>query len=183
MRSSITFLVLLLGFTVTGWVARAQNTEPASTAGGSTSVSATKEEVNELRSEVAAQRQTIQELKALVEKLAQDKTRAASGSAQVPAITPVADSSAISRTTVNTATINTSEVSMQSASSPRLINTVLVQPVPAPEAVVVDQLQPSAPKKDMPLTAGWNGEHFFIQSPDGQFTISPYGYVNTDYRA
>ena len=41
----------------------------------------------------------------------------------------------------------------------------------------------AAPKKDAPLTAGWNGEHFFIRSPDGQFSISPYGYVDTDYRA
>jgi phosphate-selective porin len=170
MRSSITFFVLLVGFTVTGWVARAQNTEPASTAGGSTSVSATKEEVNQLRSELAAQRQTIEELKALVEKLAEEKTRAADGSVQIPRITPVSDSSAANSST-------------QSANNPRLINAVIVQPVPAPEAVVVDQPQPAAPKKDFPLTAGWNGEHFFIQSPDGQFTISPYGYVNTDYRA
>ena len=42
---------------------------------------------------------------------------------------------------------------------------------------------PTAPKKDAPLTAGWNGEHFFINSPDGQFSINPYGYVDTDYRA
>ena len=49
---------------------------------------------------------------------------------------------------------------------------------------VVDQAPAAAaPKKDTPLTAGWNGEHFFIKSPDGQFSISPYGYVNTDYRA
>ena len=41
----------------------------------------------------------------------------------------------------------------------------------------------AAPKKDAPLTAGWNGEHFFIRSADGQFSISPYGYVNTDYRS
>jgi phosphate-selective porin len=41
----------------------------------------------------------------------------------------------------------------------------------------------AAPKKDAPLTAGWNGEHFFIRSADGQFTISPYGYVDNDYRA
>ncbi len=33
------------------------------------------------------------------------------------------------------------------------------------------------------MTAGWNGEHFFIRSADGQFSISPYGYVDSDYRA
>jgi phosphate-selective porin len=183
MRSSIAFFVLLVSLTVTSSVARAQKTEPASTAGGSTSVSATKEEVNQLRSELAAQRQTIEELKALVEKLAQDKTRAADGSAQTSAITPVINTSPINHSVVNTAATNTSTANAQGASSPRLMNAVLVQPVPAPEAVAVDQPQPTTPKKDAPLTAGWNGEHFFIQSPDGQFTISPYGYVNTDYRA
>ncbi len=61
---------------------------------------------------------------------------------------------------------------------------VLVQPNPVVEAALVDQAQPAAaPKKDAPVTAGWNGEHFFIRSADGQFSISPYGYVNTDYRA
>ena len=69
MRSLITFLVLLVGFTAPVWLAHAQGTEPAGKSDGSASVSATKEEVNQLRGEVAAQRQTIEELKALVEKL------------------------------------------------------------------------------------------------------------------
>ena len=64
-----------------------------------------------------------------------------------------------------------------------LVNTVLVQPEPM-EAESSIRLQPAAaPKKEAPLTAGWNGEHFFIKSADGQFSISPYGYVDTDYRA
>jgi phosphate-selective porin OprO and OprP len=184
MRSSITFFVLLVSFTVTGSVARAQNTELASTAGGSTSVSATKEEVNQLRSELAAQRQTIEELKALVEKLAEEKTHAADGSAQAPAVTPVSETSVNNTSIVNTGTITGATDNAPRVNSARLLHAVLVQPVAAPEAVVVDQPQPAAPpKKDTPLTAGWNGEHFFIQSPDGQFSISPYGYVNTDYRA
>jgi phosphate-selective porin len=58
-----------------------------------------------------------------------------------------------------------------------------VQPDLALEAAMLDQPASSTPKKDAPLTAGWNGEHFFIRSADGQFSISPYGYVNTDYRA
>jgi phosphate-selective porin OprO and OprP len=184
MRSSITFFVLLVSFTVTGSVARAQNTELASTAGGSTSVSATKEEVNQLRSELAAQRQTIEELKALVEKLAEEKTHAADGSARAPAVTPVSETSVNNTSIVNTGTITGATDNAPRVNSARLLHAVLVQPVAAPEAVVVDQPQPAAPpKKDTPLTAGWNGEHFFIQSPDGQFSISPYGYVNTDYRA
>jgi phosphate-selective porin len=184
MRSSITFFVLLVGLTVTGSAARAQDTERASPAGGSTSGSATKEEVNQLRSELAAQRQTIAELKALVEKLAEEKTRAADGLVQVPAVTPVSDTSVNTTSAVDAGAIHAMTDHAPRASSARLLHAVLAQPVPAPEAVVVDQPQPAAPpKKDTPLTAGWNGEHFFIQSPDGQFSISPYGYVNTDYRA
>ncbi len=41
------------------------------------------------------------------------------------------------------------------------------------------------PKKGadtVPISAGWNGDHFFIKSSDGQFQIMPYGYVQTDYR-
>lgn len=184
MRSSITFFVLLVGLTITGSVARAQNTEPAGKANGSTTMSATEEEVSQLRSELAAQRQTIEELKALVEKLAEDKTRAANGSVQVSGVTPVRNHSSVNTFAVTTSAADTPGTTPSSAGSPRLMNAVLVQPVPAPEAVVVDQPQPAtSPKKETPLTAGWNGEHFFIQSPDGQFSISPYGYVNTDYRA
>jgi phosphate-selective porin len=61
---------------------------------------------------------------------------------------------------------------------------VLLEADPLPVAAAIDQAPATAPpKKDTPLAAGWNGEHFFIRSADGQFTISPYGYVNTDYRA
>ena len=49
---------------------------------------------------------------------------------------------------------------------------------------MINQAKPdTAPKKDAPLAAGWNGEHFFIRSADGQFQLMPYGYVNVDYRA
>jgi phosphate-selective porin OprO and OprP len=173
MRSLTTFFVLLVVFMAPGSLAHAQGTEPASKTGGPASVSATREEVNQLRSEVAAQRKTIEELKAMVEKLAEGKANDKS-SAQ---IRPVADAAS-------------GEPDSQTVSPPadggvRLMPAVLVQSNPVVEAALVDQAQSAAaPKKDAtPLTAGWNGEHFFIRSPDGQFTISPYGYVNTDYRA
>jgi hypothetical protein len=134
---------------------------------------ASKEEVNELRGEVAAQRKTIEELKALVEELVSGKTQAAVDG--TPQIRPVADapSAAISELPVSA-----------SRDGVRLTNAVLVQPDPTALAAAVDQAPAvAAPKKDAPLTAGWNGEHFFIRSPDGQFSISPYGYVDNDYRA
>jgi predicted porin len=75
MRSLRMFFALLVVFMVPGSLAHAQGTEPASKTDGPTSLSATREEVNQLRSEVAAQRQTIEELKALVEKLANQSAR------------------------------------------------------------------------------------------------------------
>jgi hypothetical protein len=32
-----------------------------------------------------------------------------------------------------------------------------------------------------PATAGWNGEHFFLRSSDGAFTLMPVGYVDGQY--
>jgi phosphate-selective porin len=171
MRSLTAFFVLLVSFVAPTSLAQAQTAGSTNPGNGATSGVATKEEVNQLRSEVAAQRQTIEELKALVEKLVEGKTTAAI-SAPAAQIRPVADSSSASN--------NTQPVDAPSASAPRLMNAVLLaEPEPA---AVVDQTPAAAPKKDAPLTAGWNGEHFFIRSADGQFTISPYGYVNTDYR-
>jgi hypothetical protein len=172
------FFVLLLISMTPASLAHAQGTEPARKADGTTSVSATKEEVDQLRSEVAAQRQTIEELKAMVEKLVEAKPRATdtratdNGSAQIQ---PVAD--AVSAET------NAHPVDIAGNGALHLMAAVLVQPDPVVEAALVDQPQSSTPKKDTPLTAGWNGEHFFIRSADGQFTLNPYGYVNSDYRA
>jgi phosphate-selective porin len=175
MRSLTTLFLLLVGFMATDSLAHGQGKESASKVDGSaTTVSATREEVNELHRELATQRQTIEELKALVEKLAEAKTRAADSSL---AIQPVSADAP----TVSTATVGARMVSAPVAGSARLMNAVYVEANPATTAVV-DQA-PAVQKKDTPLTSGWNGEHFFIRSPDGQFSISPYGYVNTDYRA
>jgi phosphate-selective porin len=172
MRSLTAVLVLLVSFVAPCSLVHAQSVEPAGKSGGSASVSATKEEVNQLRNEVAAQRQTIEELKALVEKLAGEKVKSAdSGSAQIRPVAEATSSSASSQP-------------IDAPSNPvHLMNAVLTEAEPLPMAAVDQAPAATAPKKDAPLTAGWNGEHFFIRSPDGQFTISPYGYVNTDYRA
>jgi phosphate-selective porin OprO/OprP len=173
MRSLTTLFVLLVVFMAPGSLAYAQGTEPASKTNGSTSGSASKAEVNELRSEVAAQRKTIEELKAMVQQLVDGKAKAADGGSA--SIKPVAatDSPETGRQPANGAPTDA-----------HLVNTVLVQPEPGVESAMINQAQPAAaPKKDLPLTAGWNGEHFYIKSPDGQFSISPYGYVDTDYRA
>ncbi len=173
MRTLTAFFVLLVAFITSVSSLPAQDANSSGTT-PSAPVAATREEVNQLRSEVAAQRQTIEELKALVEKLAEGKTAAASNvpaqirpvTASSPEVRPVAESSSASSSASN-------------SGSPRLINAVLLNAAPS---AAVDQT-PAVPKKEPPLTAGWNGEHFFIRSPDGQFSISPYGYVDNDYRA
>src|ERR1700722_19972616 len=164
---SLTISFALVIFMVSGSLAPAQSSQPDKAASAASNV-ASKEEVNELRGEVAAQRQTIEELKALVEKLVNAKQPVAdTGAAQ---IRPVADAPSVA-----------SDVSVNGAI--RLRNAIMVEANALP---LVDQAAPPAaapPKKDVPLTAGWSGEHFFIRSPDGQFSISPYGYLDTDYRA
>lgn len=175
MRSLTKLLVLLVLFVAPGSLVLAQGTEPAANAGVSASPSATKAEVDQLRSEVAAQRQTIEELKALVEKLAraQETGPVARGTVDGTAgVRPVA------------ATTEALWEPASASSGVHLSDAVLREPEPEAMAMV-EQAQAPAPKKDAgpPLTAGWNGEHFYIRSADGQFTISPYGYVNNDYRA
>jgi hypothetical protein len=172
MRTLTTFLMLLVGFITPASLLHGQDTEPASKTAGSTPVAATKEEVNQLRSEVAAQRKTIEELKALVEKLAGVKASATDAS-QVQ-IRPVAEPTATAS--------NAQPAAAPSVGTARLMNAVLLDPIPEPTPAL-GQNAAAAPKKDAPpLTAGWNGEHFFIRSPDGQFSISPYGYVDNEYR-
>ncbi|MGB7602571.1 MAG: porin [Candidatus Sulfotelmatobacter sp.] len=169
MRSLIAFFALL-GFMASSVLAQTQGTEPASQPSGSAQGAATKAEVDQLRSEVAAQRQTIEELKAMVEKLAGVKAAAVNNAS--PQIRPVADAPL--------AAANSLPVS-SSTGSAHLMNAVLLEPDPDP--AVLGQNAAAAPKRDAPLTAGWNGEHFFIRSLDGQFSISPYGYVDNEYRA
>jgi hypothetical protein len=165
MRTFTTYVVLLLFFATPAVLAQ---TQPSADKTGATA-SASKAEVDELRKEVSEERKTIEELKAMVQQLAASK-KGDDGSAQVKPATATASAEPALQPVAGTSTDNA-----------HLVNTVLVQPDPLD--AVVDQSQAPAPKKDPPLTAGWNGEHFFIRSPDGQFSISPYGYVDTDYRA
>jgi phosphate-selective porin len=174
MRSLTTLLVGLVLFVAPVSLVLAQETQSAANAGASSAAGATKAEVDQLRSELAAQRQTIEELKALVEKLAQEKLaeeKPAPAAKDSATVTPVAAAPAETHWAETASSSNGAHLS----------DAVLREPEPL--AAAIDQATPPPPKKDTPLTAGWNGEHFYIRSPDGQFTISPYGYVNNDYRA
>jgi len=168
---SLTSYVVLGTVLVAGSLAQAQQAADSS---ASASSGASKEEVNELRKEVAEQRKLIEQLKEVVQKLAEGKTQDAA-TASITEIKPVAEVSSPAAEPAAPA----------AGTGVHLLNTVLVEPEPA-AALMLDQAKPpAAPKKDAgpPLTAGWNGEHFFIRSPDGQFSISPYGYVDVDHRA
>ena len=171
MRSLTTLFVLTLVL-IAGSLAQSQ--EPADRTEASSSAGATKQEVDQLRSEVAAQRKTIEELKVMVQQLVEGKPQAADGSSA--SVRPVAET--------GSAGTSVQPVNGAEADGVRLLTTVLVQPYPGIEAAVINQAKPAAEaKKEAPLTAGWSGEHFFIKSADGQFSISPYGYLDTDYRA
>jgi phosphate-selective porin len=156
MRSLITFFVLLIGFTAPSWLAHAQGTEPASKADGATSVSAakesaTKEEVNELRQEVA-------ELKAQIRRLIQTSAQPQGGAPHLAL--------------VNAVTSPNAEVSPAAAPA-----TVADVEALATEVSALEEKANAAP----PVTAGWNGEHFFLKSSDGNFNLMPIGYVNGQY--
>ena len=159
LRAWIAVFTLTLGLVCMGPRARAQSEKPAGDSAQAPSATASKAEVDQLRQELAAQRRTIEQLKNLVEQLVEVKSRGPS---------PSNDGAA------------------------RLINTSYPLPAPAP-AVAPEAAGPAEPvviyqkpaeKKDggAPVNAGWNGEHFFIKSNDGQFQLQPYGYVQTDYR-
>jgi hypothetical protein len=176
MRSLTKLLVLLAVFVAAGSLVIAQSTTPPADAGLSGSAAATKAEVDQLRSEVAAQRQTIEELKTLVEKLAKAQETASAGAASPNGSAQIKQ--------VASAPVEVRWEPVDTAGNGvHLSDAVLREAEPAP-AMMAEQSAQAAPKKEgPPLTAGWNGEHFFIRSADGQFTISPYGYVNNDYRA
>lgn len=176
MRSLIVSFALVIVL-AQGSLARAQGS-PSEAQTSQNSAPASKQEVKELRDQLANQQKTIEELKALVQKLAD--TKIAENKAQ-PASTA---------TRVRPVSATASPIDAPSAipvnsngDAVRLTNAVLIQPDPS-ETIIVNQApSPTAPRKDAPLTAGWNGEHFFIRSADGQFSLSPYGYVDNDYRA
>ncbi len=67
--------------------------------------------------------------------------------------------------------------------SPAPTSSVPVPPEPAvpPLPAVPPQPAPVSPPGVLPGVAGWNGEHFFIGSSDGQFQLSPFGYLNANY--
>ncbi len=171
---SLTISFALVFLLVLGSLAQSS---PSDNKVASASEAASKQEVDQLRDQVAAQQKTIEELKEMVQKLA--------GEEQVEAKAKPADSRAVEVRPVADAPTAVSNPELNAISDgARLRNAILMEldPAAAPAGEPVAQ-QNAPPKESAPLTAGWDGEHFFVRSPNGQFSISPYGYVDTDYRA
>jgi phosphate-selective porin len=181
MRSLTKPSMLLVLFMASSSLVVAQSATPAADAGASGSAAASKAEVQELRSEVAAQRQTIEQLKTLVEQLVQAQTQGQSQAKAAP-ISGTAASGAQIRAVADTPTMPEWQPADSVRGGSAHLSDAVLREDEAPLEALAEPAQNAPPKKDAPLAAGWNGEHFFIRSADGQFSINPYGYVNTDYR-
>ena len=122
-------------------------------AGGSTANAASEDEVQQLRREVA-------ELKALIQRLAPAGSAPTTGTA-APATGTAAPTPA-----------GAPAANAQAAPATRADVDALQKEVSALQKKAADV---------PPATAGWNGEHFFLRSADGQFTLMPVGYLDGQY--
>jgi hypothetical protein len=164
------FLLVALFFVLTGPVAFAQSAKPAddSTQAKAAPKAATEDEVQQLRREVA-------ELKAQIQRLVAASAPAPAGGAHLVQATSVASPEANASTAAPAASsvvAPNGDSSSPAAATPADIDALQKE---------IDVLQNKANSTPTP-TAGFNGEHFFLKSPDGQFTIMPVGYLNAQYQ-
>ncbi len=166
MRSLTTWLVLAVLLLALGTLAQAQTPQPAAStdqtsattansSGQAATTSVTQQQLDQLRSEIAKQQKTIDDLKLTLDRL----TEAAEQQQQQAAAFP---------------------------NGPQYVPAVLDSDgtlLPLEVSTSQSQVVPKKGADTVPISAGWNGDHFFIKSSDGQFQIMPYGYVQTDYRA
>ena len=146
------FVPLALLLAALGSPAYAQETKPADPAKPA-GTAATEEEVQQLRREVA-------ELKAQIQRLVQASTPQAPGGAQL-----------VQANAVVASTSTPDDATPAAVATPADIDALQNE---------IEALQKKA-NDTPPATSGWNGEHFYLKSPDGQFTIMPVGYLNAQY--
>jgi phosphate-selective porin len=129
---------------------------PAASTAAPVSAAATREEVEQLRREVA-------ELKAIISQLVLAKGTAATAEPHL---------------------VTTGALQPSGAAEPAVgVPAAEESADPEPFGISSQAEKKAAAQKPAAAPAGWNGEHFFIKSPDGQFQLQPYGYVQTDYRS
>ncbi|MGD0403706.1 MAG: porin [Candidatus Acidiferrales bacterium] len=158
-------VILICGATAP--VAFGQSAKPSddATQSKSTGKAATEEEVQQLRREVA-------ELKAQIQRLVEVSAVAQGGAAHLVETNAVAASVPAPS---SPAAIPAADAPDANASSP----SATAADIDALQKEI-DVLQKKA--SDAPgITAGWNGEHFFLKSADGNFTVMPVGYVDAQY--
>ena len=159
------FVLLFVCFLVWGAPAFAQSDTPAGDQAKPAAKAASEEEVEQLRREVADLKATIQKL-LLVNQ--QQAAAAGSGSGHLVQATAVVASSA-------------------QPVDPGAAPSADPSAAPPPTAADIDALQKEIDllqKKTNdtpPVTAGWNGEHFFLKSSDGNFLLMPVGYLDANY--
>jgi phosphate-selective porin len=159
------FVLVTLFFVACGPLAFAQSAKPSddSTQSNPTAKAASEEEVQQLRREVA-------ELKAQIQRLVTASAPAQGGAAHLVQATAVAGSD------VSASSAAPSAASSDSSSSTPAATSADIDALQKE----IDILQKKASDAPGP-TAGFNGEHFFLKSPDGQFTLMPVGYLNAQY--
>jgi phosphate-selective porin len=148
-------------------VAFGQSAKPSDdpTQSKSTGKAATEEEVQQLRREVA-------ELKAQIQRLVEVSAVAQGGAAHLVETSAVAASVPAPSSPAATPAADAPDANASSpAATPADIDALQKE---------IDVLQKKA-SDTPPAIAGWNGEHFFLGSSDGKFTIMPIGYLNAQY--
>jgi hypothetical protein len=156
MPSRITALVFLgVSFFLPQAILYAQGGHASEGCATPASRTATEEEVEQLRQEVA-------DLKAIILRLAAAESLAASGSARLVPANAIVDS-----TEPNPLASNAEFPAPSDIAGPYDGTT-------APQKKIVG---------DPPGVAGWTGEHFRLTSSDGEFTLMPVGYLNGQYSA
>ena len=166
-------MVVVILFLGPGLLAHAQTKAAARKSAKKRPTTATREEVQELRKELAAQQQTIDDLKGMVQRLVEANQQAAAAAQQAQAAAAQAQSAAGEAQHSAVQAQSTAEHAQKAAAH---TEAGLAEAKTATQAVE---------KKVTAIAAqsGWNGEHFFLKSSDGSFNIQPYGYVQLDYRA
>ncbi len=146
-----TIAFVCLSSLAAGAAALAQNSPPPSATGKLSGHAASEEEVEQLRREVA-------DLRATVQRLVQASGRAATGESHLVLASSVTET-------------------VEPNSSPLTAST--------PAGIEVDPDEKSTPQRRpidaLPIVPGWSGEHFYLRSSDGNFTLSPIGYFNAQY--
>jgi phosphate-selective porin len=153
-------------------LALAQSAQPAddSTLSESVARGGSDAELQQLRGEVA-------ELHAQIQQLVHATEHKESGEAHlVPVGTAVASTPAADDDSGSTPVTRSDIDALQ-----KEIDALKNKAASADVAALQKQVDALQKKASEAPTAGWNGEHFYMRSTDGNFTIMPVGYVDGQY--